>query len=220
MTEEQFIELVKQGDQAKVREALSQQPALAQAKDNNVSAILIAVYNGQREIARLIADGKGTLDVHEAAALGDRHQLERALAADPNAHATWSSEGFSPLALAAFFGHREAAQDLLKAGAGVNVKVKNPFGVMPLHSALANQHKEIVRDLIAHGADVNAAADGGWTPLHYTAYYGDIETTKLLLEKGARSTERNGDGKTPAEFARERGHTDLEKLLEPNVVTP
>jgi hypothetical protein len=39
------------------------------------------------------------------------------------------------------------------------------------------------------------------TPLHYAAYYGQVETVKWLVEKGADKNARNNDGITPLDAA-------------------
>ena len=32
------------------------------------------------------------------------------------------------------------------------------------------------------GADAHAKGNGGWTPLHYAAFYGRVEVVRLLVE--------------------------------------
>jgi hypothetical protein len=210
MTESGFIELVKAGDAEAVRQALRDEPALADAQEGGVSAVLLAIYTGKADVARAIADAKSELSLFEVAALGDRNRL----AGHHGALNEFSPDGFTALGLAAFFGHREVVQDLLRAGADPNVKSRNALGVAPLHSALANQHKEIAADLIRGGAEVNLASAEGLSPLHYTAHYGDIETTRLLLSAGADASARDAGGQTPADEARAKGHSDLAALLE------
>ena len=39
------------------------------------------------------------------------------------------------------------------------------------------------------------------TPLHHAAYYGQVETVKWLVEKGAEKNARNNDGNTPLDAA-------------------
>jgi ankyrin repeat protein len=73
----------------------------------------------------------------------------------------------------------------------------------------------MARLLIERGTDVDAASAAGWTPLHYVAHNGDIETAKFLLDRHAKRDVRNGDGKTPYEIAEERGFTDLAEILRP-----
>lgn len=214
LKESDFIQLVKAGDADSVQRGLELDPTLASATDEGVSAVLWAIYHGHPAVGRLIANHKSQIDVFEAAALGDRHVMAQYLAASPAALNAFSADGFTPLGLAAYFGHLEMVQELLAAGADPNVRSKNPLGVMPLHSALSNGSKEIARALIKGGADINAASAEGWTPLHYCAYNGDLETADLLDSLGADKRAVRNDGETPAMVARDRGYTDLADRLE------
>ena len=60
--------------------------------------------------------------------------------------------------------------------------------------------------LLDHGAEVNATQAGGYTPLHQAAAAGLTEMAQLLLKAGANPAARCDQGKTPADYARERGH--------------
>lgn len=179
------------------------------------SPILLAAYYGKPEVAEALRQEKSELDVFEAAALGDLHQLDRILRVDPHAVQSFSSDGFTPLGYAAYFGHLEAVRRLLRAGASPNVASRNPLSVMPLHSALAEQRKEMARVLVEAGADVGAAQGDGWTPLHYCAYSGDVETARYLIDHGAAGDQVNRDGKLPADLADEHGFTELSEILRP-----
>ena len=46
------------------------------------------------------------------------------------------------------------------------------------------------------------------TPLHHAAYYGQVETVKWLVEKGAEKNARNNDGNTPLDAAYARMESD------------
>jgi len=48
----------------------------------------------------------------------------------------------------------------------------------------------------AQYADIN-----GWTPLHYAVFHGNVEMTKLLIEKGADVNAQAADGSTPLHVA-------------------
>jgi ankyrin repeat protein len=214
MTETEFVELAKNGDRAAVEKALASNSALARAKSDGVSAILWAVYHGQAPIARVIADARGSIDIFEAAALGDEHVMSSLISQDAEAVNDFSADGFTPLGLAAYFGHLEMVKMLLKAGANPNLQSRNGLGVIPLHSALSNGAKEIARVLVEGGSDVNFPSKEGWTPLHYTAHDGDWETSDFLLSKGASTSQVNNIGETAAMEARTHGYTDLADILE------
>jgi ankyrin repeat protein len=204
--------LITQGDAVGVRELLRRKPAvLGEGVPGAPSALLLAAYHGKGEVAEVLRAAMPSLTFHEAAAVGDLHQLEAALAANPNGHEQFSADGFTPLGYAAFFNHPQAVAKLLAAGADPNVAATNPMGVTPLHSALAGGHKELARTLVEAGADVNAASASLWTPAHYVGHNGDLETARYLIARGAKTDGVNADGKTPSDLA--SGHSELAALL-------
>jgi uncharacterized protein len=57
------------------------------------------------------------------------------------------------------------------------------------------------------------AQAGGYTPLHQAAAAGLVEVITILLEAGAKRDMRCDQGKTPADYARERGHEGVLQVL-------
>jgi len=209
-----LIEAVNAGDAIRVGEILAQDPALVAARDaHGVSALMLARCRFAREVTDVLLAADPELDVFEAAALGYVDRLRERLLDDPAATAAFSTDGFTALHFAAFFGKAEAARLLLEHGAGVDVYTRNPFENQPLHAAAAGRHLEACRILLAAGADVNATQHGGFTPLHEAAQHGDVEMTELFLSAGAAPTATADDGKTPAEIGSAAGHIDLANRL-------
>lgn len=70
--------------------------------------------------------------------------------------------------------------------------------------------------LIEHGADPNYAGKfTGRTLLHYLAAQGDLERVKMLIQDHRAETQPvDQDGKTPLDYARERGHQHVVDYLE------
>jgi uncharacterized protein len=179
-----------------------------------VSPVLFAVYYGRPDMARVLVELGTPLSVFEAAALGDEAALTRGLDADPTLVNGVSGDGFSPLGLAAFFGHAGVAEALLSRGADVNAVSRNAMRVQPLHSAVAGGHAGLARALVMAGADVNAAQAGGFTPLMAAAQNGDAGLVLFLRQRGADADARTADGRRAADFAREEGHAVLADSLE------
>ncbi|OWL96600.1 hypothetical protein CBQ26_09520 [Deinococcus indicus] len=179
-----------------------------------VSPVLFAVYYGRADMARVLVDLGAPLDVFEAAALGDEAALTRELDAEPALVHGVSGDGFSPLGLAAFFGHAGVAEVLLSRGADVNAVSRNAMGVQPLHSAVAGGHGGLARALVMAGADVNATQQGGFTPLMAAAQNGDAGLVLFLRQRGADADAVTADGRRAADFAREEGHAVLADSLE------
>ena len=160
----------------------------SERNEDGVSAVLFALYVREPQIARRLAEVKRTLDVFEAAALGDAVELQRILAQDPLAAVDWSPDGFTPLHLAAFLGTREAAEILIAGGADVAAVSRNTMRVQPLHSAAAACNVDVARVLVGHGADVNAEQQDGYLPLDAANQNRDAAMQALLLEHGARAS--------------------------------
>jgi ankyrin repeat protein len=175
--------------------------------------LLAAVYRGDDAARDAILAVRAPGDVFEAAAVGDVTRLAALLDLDPARTGAYAEDGFTPLHLAAFFGHPGAVRLLLDRGAPVNAVAANPSAVQPLHSAAAGRDLGCVRLLVEAGADVNARQHGGWTPLHAVAQHGDAETVELLLAAGATPAPAKDDGRTPADLARDAGHFTLAERL-------
>ncbi len=210
-----FVEAIKKGDRVAVERELAADPSLAQSEENGTSVVLLAAYHREPEIAKLLAEGKGTLSIFEAAAVGDVPRVEELIGEDASLANACAPDGFHPLGLAAFFRQPAVAGLLLARGADVRAASKNPMQVTALHSAVADGgHAEIAKMLVRAGADVNARQRHGWTPLHGAADSGDRETVELLLAHGADLAATHDGGKTALDIAREKGHTRIVDALE------
>jgi uncharacterized protein len=215
-----FLKLIQTGATAEVAYQVQSDPALASSRDPQaVSPLLWSVYCSQPLIrdflvARLQADGI-PLDIFEAAALADLPHLEALLAAGPALAHAFSGDGWTPLHLAAAFGTPQAVSILLAAGARVDEVSRNPQQNHPLHAALAlGKNPDSIRLLLAHGAPVNAVQAGGFTPLFSAVIANRRDLAELLLSHGADLSKKSDQGRTAADFARERGHTDLAAWLD------
>ena len=183
------------------------------SQQDNLSEIMRALYHRRMDVVdELLASGV-ELNVYEAAGTGQTQRLKELITADPSLTNSHAHDGFTPLGLAVFFGHPEAVQVLLAAGADVNLASRESMKVTPLASASAAGQLEIARMLIEHGANVNARAASDFTPLYESAASGRIEFARLLLEHGADVNAKTSDGKTPLDYAREHGHEDMVELL-------
>ncbi len=180
-----------------------------------MSELLEALYRGDGgRVAELLASGR-ELDVFESAAVGQTDRLRELLEGDPDLAAAWAEDGFTPLHLAAFFRHPDAARLLVERGAPVDVVARNQdIAVTPLQSAVTAGEEETAALLLARGADPNFEHGGGFTPLHAAAHHGSERLVELLLAHGGDRMRADDEGRTPAAYARQAGHEALAARLE------
>src|SRR3954451_25381176 len=123
-----FIDAIKAGEFERVKAMVSADPTLIDARSRTGdSAILTAVYHRQKQIVNLLVARGASLSIFEACAAGEVERVERLLhesargaigAAGVN---DYSSDGWTPLHLAAFFGHAKIAELLIAHDADVVV---------------------------------------------------------------------------------------------------
>ena len=209
---QEFIDSIKKGNLAKVREMLKQDPSLIKATaKNGASAILVAVYVRQKPIADLFLATGVELNIFEASATGRLERVRELLKKNPELIHAYSPDGWTPLHLN--FGNVEIARLLIDSGADINSISKNKFTATPLQGAVVNKSIEVGRLLLARGANVNPRNDDGGNPLHEAAGDGQIEFAKLLLDHGANINAKDDNGKTPLTIALEYKQTEMAKLL-------
>ena len=214
-----LLAAIGDGDVEQALAALREHPEAADARDDaGVSALMLALYRGQTDVAEAVRAARGDVDVFEAAALGDADTVHRLVEEDPSRVAAWSPDGFTPLHYAAFFGHAEATRVLITAGADLEAASRNTqFApeARPLHSAAAARAVEVCAVLLEAGADPNARQHGGFTPLLEAAQNPDSELADLLLRRGADPSLTLADGRSAAELAEAAGDDELARRLRP-----
>ncbi len=199
---------------------LSAEPTLIDARSRSGdSAILTAVYHRQKEIVNLLVARGATLSLFDACAAGELERVERLLrdsasgALGAPAVNDYSADGWTPLHLAAFFGHARIAELLIAHHADVRARSRNANGNTPLHAALAGNHKFVAGLLIGHGADVNAPDAQGWRPLHLAAANNNMDAITQLIAQGADVQAANGEAQTALSIATEKAHREAAALL-------
>lgn len=186
-----------------------------------------------------VANDLGATPLLLACRNADGAVAERLLEAGANPNSAQAS-GETALMLAARAGNVSAVRALLTRGAKVNA-TEGTRGQSALMWAVANNRPDVTRLLLDHGADVHArsqarrlvynmggnrsagsaSADtplaevplGASTPLLFAARSGDIESARLLLDRGANVEDRQADGNTALIVAVHSGHASLAALL-------
>jgi len=222
MTEvELFFKAITDGSDAEVEELLEKDARLAaQRNAAGVSAILFALYQGKRGAVDLMLKQNPDLDVFEASVLANIDKLRSLIEGNENLLNTYSTDGFTPLHLACFFGKVASAKYLVEAGADTNAISLNGADLRPINCAAASRDldsaSELVQLLLKGGADIKATQKGGYSALHSAAANGNVSLVTLLVKSGADQYAK-ADGKTPLDFARERDRTEVVAVLSPKV---
>jgi len=180
----------------------------------------VAAKRGHRDaVAVLLARGAHG-DLFSAACLGDAGSLRFLIDATHSPIDARDAYGATPLHWAVSAGQQEAARFLLAEKADVNVKDRRSRA--PLLLAAIEGHTEMIDLLLEHRAAldlfsltalgrtaavaslldadpalVQTTDASGWTALHWGARTGQLETARLLLERGADANARNENGRTP-----------------------
>jgi len=216
----ELLTAARAGDVERVKTLLKADPRLLVARDPmGNTALIIAVNSGHEALADLLFDAGVEPGLHEAAAIGDTSRVRAALERDPEQLDAHSPEGFTPLALAAHFGHLEVMRVLIDSGADVNRVATHHLAVTPLHAALFGRQVAAAVLLVERGADVTLARGGsgwkraGWTPLHYAAGMGFSALVQPLLDRGADPTRRDEAGQTPIDVAIDASHNEIADVL-------
>jgi ankyrin repeat protein len=130
------------------------------------------------------AQGDGSTALHWAAANANRKLADLLIASKANVSAQTRLAGITPLFVAAKNGAAGVVEDLLKAGADVNLA--NTAGTTPLMMAASAGDTATIRVMIERGAKVNAAeSTHGQTALMFAAALNRSDAVTLLMKNGA-----------------------------------
>jgi ankyrin repeat protein len=214
MQTDEIINAAKEGDTGKLATLIAQNPSLVNARAaSGETPLMAALYRGHQGCVEACVAAGAALDIFAAAALGRMDALEAALAAVPPPVNAVAYDGWTPLHLAAFFGHPAAAERLLQAGADLQAISQNALRNTPLHAAVAGGHVDVSLLLIEAGAAVDVQDAGGHTPLHIAAEGGYVPVAKALIARGANAHTVDAEDRTPLARAAARGHTEIVDII-------
>jgi ankyrin repeat protein len=213
-----IFDAIESGSPSRVKRFLTLHPeSVEDRNDEGLRPLMAALYAGRQPVVEALLERGATPDHFEAAALGDLELLGSRLRRSRKRATAYSKDGFTALHYAAFFGRPEAASLLIEHGADVEAESHNrklPLA-RPLHSAVAGTRPlEVATVLLDAGADPNATQSGGWTALHQAALHGDLALVQLLLSRGALAWIEAYDMTRPLDFAIERRHAEIVRLLQ------
>jgi ankyrin repeat protein len=210
----QLFREVGQGNAATVAEMLRFRPELARVRDaTSLSILQFARYMRHDAILDLLIETGLALDIFEAAGLDRADDVRALLANDAALARAYSTDGFTALHFASYFGATNAQSALLEGGAQIEAVTRNFLTNMPLHAAAAGGRIEACRLLLRHGADPNAKQHGGYTALMTAASNNNRALAELLIARNANVDARNDAGQTAAEVAAGIGNMELSARL-------
>lgn len=188
---ERLLEAARTQDAKAVAELLARGAGANARSADGSTALLWAAHWNDLQIAELLlkagADPNTANDFRmtplSQACLNASAALVRLLlksGANPN---TPIATGETPLMTCARTGAAEAVRLLIEYGAAVDAKepTQNQTALM---WAIAERHPEVTRVLIEAKADLYARTKQGFTPIHFAARVGDLESLKMLLAAG------------------------------------
>ena len=173
--------------------------------ENGSSGLMLLAYSNLDTVFQKAIQLKTSFSFHEAIIAGKIDIVSDYLEQKDLVN-TYSNDGFTPLALAAFFNQTTIAKQLLMEGADPNLAATNPAKVNALHAAVAKENEELCRLFIENGVDVNAVQTQNVTALHSAAHRGNLTLVKLLVENGAKIDMVMDNGDTALSIAERDGH--------------
>jgi hypothetical protein len=170
-----LMDAIERGDADKVAKAIAGKANVNKKSWSSEGPLPNAIAKGDVAIIQLLLDAK----------------------ADPNNK--YGYHDVTPFWQALKKGDMQIINMLLDAGADVNTTGDRKLSAYGY--AVARKIKPLADALLARGAATDMQDQDGWTPLFYAARNGDTETAQFLLDKGARTYLKDGNGNSVLDIA-------------------
>lgn len=192
MTEE-LIKAAEHGDTATILRLLEAGANINGQDERGRTAVLVATHGRHRETVKTLLQAGADVNIRDK-------RLD------------------NPFLYAGAEGLLEILKLTIEAGA--DPTLTNRFGGVALIPASERGHVEVVRELLTRTQiNVNHVNNLGWTALLEAIILSNggvkhQQIVQLLIEHGADVNLPDKDGVTPLEHARQRGYTEIVRLLE------
>ncbi|XP_018426314.1 PREDICTED: receptor-interacting serine/threonine-protein kinase 4 [Nanorana parkeri] len=178
------------GDESITRLLLDKNASLSEVDGKGRTPLHVACQHGQESIVRLflrrdadvgVRGLENWVSLHYASWQGHLN-IVKLLAKQYKANLnSQTSDGRTPLHLAAQRGHYRVARILVELGCNVNLP--NAQLKTPLHIAAETGHTSTARFLIHHGANINATSIEGYTALDLANHHRHYSAVKLIMDE-------------------------------------
>ncbi|TFA99048.1 Ankyrin repeat domain-containing protein 50 [Trichoderma ghanense] len=144
--------------------------------------VFVVSCHGSREVAKLVLSMPGI---------------------DPMAE---DGRGWTPITLAASYGHTNVIRVLVDNGADIRTPTRS--GWSPINVACSHGSIDVAKLLLeGYGASMESDEENGWSPLRSASVFGHANILCYLIRRGADISERSATGWTCLHSAAEAGHT-------------
>ncbi len=150
------------------------------------------------------------LPIFDIARNGTLEELKSAIKENPNSINTENDTGYTPLALACYYGNNEVAKYLIDRVQ--NIDATSNYGT-PLMAATIKNNKELVTLLLKKDVNVNISDPNGTTALHYAVIFNFEEIAVLLIKAQADTTLKDNRGNSALDYAKLSGRQKIIQLL-------
>lgn len=121
-------------------------------------------------------------------------------------------QGWTPLTLAASYGHANLVKKLVDHGANFSSLTRS--GWSPVNAACCHGSFGVAKLLLdGYGASMECDSESGWSALRAASTYGHTNILTYLLGRGADISVRTGAGWTCLHSAADGGHTGAVEVL-------
>jgi len=98
---------------------------------------------------------------------------------------------------------------------GINPNINDPYGDAILFTFARNGNIEMIELYLSKGGNINVIDENNnRNALHYSAFYGKLETAKYLVSIGIDYKAKDIDGKTALDLAIQENKTKILEFLQ------
>lgn len=178
--------------------------------NNGQTPVNVALRQNRKDIVNLLITKGADVSLHTASFIGDLQRVEKLIDGGTDVD-TKNQEGQTALHHAAKGAEIGMVEFLIAKGADINAR--GQYYYTPMYYAAWSGSTEVVEFLVEKGADINVKDEWGGTPLHYMAQDNVRDMAEFLIVKGADVNAKDNNGKTALSVAKEKGYTEIVKLL-------